>query len=143
MGDVEVDSKLPGSASDEENGGTEGQKSGDAEKNGKSNDGSAENKDTVSPTSDDVALAGDATAELNHAEEDNTGAQLTADGGGGDEPGTAQATAENGSEEGVIEGGKRKRSESSVEGAECVGDDDLYCSVRGSALAAINAVRRS
>lgn len=142
MGDAEVGSALPGSAGDEANSGVEEKKSGDAEKNGKPKYGSADNRDTA-PPSDDVARTNDAT-ELNHAGEDITGDQLMADGVGTstDEPDTAQVTAENGSEEGAPEGGKGKRGASSAEGPESVHDDDLYCSVRGIALVAINAVRR-
>ena len=141
MGDAEVDSTLPGSAADEANSGIEGKKTGDAENNGKPNDGSADNRDTAQ-LSDDVALTDDAT-EFNHAGGDTTGDQVMVDSEdkGRDEPGTAQGTAENASEEGVPEEGKRKRGASSADGAACVRDDDLYCSVRGSALLAINAVR--
>lgn len=141
MGDAEVDSTLPDIAADETNSGIEGKKTGDAEKNGKPNDGSADIRDTARP-SDDGTLTNDAT-EFNHAGGDTTGDQLMADsdGTGRYEPGTAQGTAENASEEGVSEGGRRKRGASTAEGAACVRDDDLYCSVRRSALVAINTVR--
>lgn len=133
MGDAEVGSTLPSSAPDEENSGIEDQKLGDVEKTGTPNDGSADNRNTA-PPSDDVAAGEDVTGDQHMADGDGTGR---------DESGTAQASAENGLEEGVPGSGEGKRGASSSEAAECIRDDDLYCSVRGSALAAINAVRCS
>lgn len=138
MGDAEVDSNLPGNPSSEATSGPGDQKSGDVERNGNLNDGTTENT-APKNNSDDVALPSNLTAEATQAGDNNTaGSQLGVAGDGGDELGgtAGQGSSENDLEEGVPEDGQRKSG--AVEG---VHDDDLYSSVRGFALAAINAVR--
>lgn len=141
MGDAEIDNNPPGNASAEASSRVGDQKSGDVGKNEKLNDGTAENT-APKNDSDYIALpTSELTAEVTNAGDNNTaGIQLGVNGcdvGDGLGGTAAQDASGNDLEEGDLEGGARKRG--AVEGA--VDDDDLYRSLRGFALDAINAVR--